>query len=236
MTKFAIASEHRDFFNKQHSIELEELLNAKQLQRLTSAIDTALALRLKLRVSELPKAPETLFMAGRDLWRGSDVIKNIVTQRQFSQIAAELTGQRMLRLGYDQFFSEPLRSSILTQAMSKTLFPHPQTLTEISSLQGVQCGLMLCLRGEASEEEEASSPLFSKQAGSGVFFNPQTPFLFQPNAENTNSLRQYLMIVYVSNSSVYLCNHSDPQVHALKQYGYVFGDKLNDKRNPIVYR
>ncbi len=228
--RFAVAREHRDFFNKQGTVEFEGLLNAKQLVELVAAVDSTLALRLNIQASELSlQSSNALFMAGRDLWRANNAVKKIVMQRQFAELAIELIHKKTLRLGYDQFFPD---------GAVAVLPGDSQNLLEISCLQGVQCGLMLCLRGaltpvepvEPVEEDCTPSPLFSRQAGSGVFFNPEAPLNFQ------RSVGQYLMIVYTSTSSVYLCKRTDPHANALKQYGYAFGDKLNDKCNPIVYR
>jgi len=48
--------------------------------------------------------------------------------------------------------------------------------------------------------------------------------------------QRYLMLVYTHPTAIYYLEEKDPKTHHLKSLGYVFGDRLNDKLNPIVYR
>jgi hypothetical protein len=229
--KFAASSEHRDFFRKNQVIEFEDVISEKQLAALHSAIDAVCAARLSITTRLVEeKTPTELFRIGRDLWRASDAIKSTVVSKKLAEIASELLEIKPLRMGYDQLIVAP-------NAYAEPLFSQPQTLEEISSIQGILGGVMLCLKGRGLTEEETiptfTNDLFSNKAGSGVFFRADTIIDFN---QLTNHLGQrYLLVVYTHAVSVYI-HSSDPNAHFLKQFGYNFGDKLNDKLHPIVFR
>jgi hypothetical protein len=238
--KLTVSGEHKDFFQKNHAIEFEGLFNADQAKRLVGAVDMALAARLDIRPGELHQMPpEKLFAAGHDLWRVNDSLRTIVMKRQFAQIAAQLTGQRTLRLGYDQLF--PSLKNLVYQTKEgaySDLLSRPATLSEISSLQGIVCGLMLCLGREEEKDDEVSGTtavqIFTPHQGHGVFFQPQALMDF-PNLNKVFG-RRYLLIVYTHSTSVYVQRPADPHSTVLKQMGYSYGDKLLDKWHPIIYR
>ena len=235
--KFATASEHRDFFQKQGAIEFEGLISSEQLKQLNKEINSTLSAHLKIAPSDLKKqTSQTLFMNGRDLWRDQPNLKKIVWQKIFSEIAAELIEAKPLRLGFDQYFPSPSRFG-LSDNESRSyddLLNKKLPLIDISSLQGVLCGLMLCTFAPVAEAEAIPGDIFSTTAGNGVFFAPETPLAFDRmrNLMGNN----YLMLVYVQQTTVYVPGQEDPQTHALKKLGYTYGDKLNDKLNPIIYR
>lgn len=231
--KFATSSEHRDFFYKNGLIELEGLVSPAQLVEINKSIDESLEKRL---AKPLRKATsEEVFSAGRDLWRISDVLKRLSTNSRMAQLATELTGTRNLRLGYEQFFPETKRL-FDSQALPGTYYSYvrqQKTLNEISCLQDIACGLLLCLSGTPTETADKQT-IFSSTPGNGVYFNPQLAIDF--NAIELSGNQRYLLIVYAEASSVYLLNESDPHTHALKHLGYVFGDKLHERLNPTVFR
>jgi hypothetical protein len=236
--KFAISGDHLDYFNKHHAIEFEGLFNTDQAIQLVGAVDAAISARLGIRLAEINKQPpEKLFLAGRDLWRAHNSLKKIVTQNHFSEIAAQLTKQRTLRLGYDQLFPSPKNSIYqISKGPYAQFLSNNLSLNEISCLQGVVCGLMICLGSEQSEESEKASELqiFTPRPGNGVFFQPEAILDFQQLCNLPG--KRYLMIVYTKATSVYILRQTDPNTNFLRQVGYSFGDKLSDKLNPILYR
>lgn len=234
--KFAIAAEHRDFFLKQHAIEFEGLLKESQLNLLDTEINAALAERLGITLEAVQNiSPGKQFMAGRDLWRDNAEIKKIVLQKQFAEIAADLVEQKPIRLGYDQLFPE-LPGRIYKSAISDAyhqLLNTPSTLAKISSIQGVLCGLILCIKGDNSGAAEPGS-VFTRIPGNGVFFQADAPLDFNYMVQHPQ--HRYLLIAYVRNSSLYVRNDADPHTHALKQFDYAFGEKLSVKWHPIIIR
>lgn len=241
--KFAVASEHRDFFRKNHAIEFEGLLSSDQILKIKSEVDAALAVRLKIDEQKLShEPPYKLFNVGRDLWRSQEHSPKInAAHRDLAQLAAELLEQRTIRLGYDQLLpSLPKRHLHQTNENRAfvQLFQKTYTLNEISCLQGILCGVMLCLEDEQvpgiQESEVQNIEIFSKVAGNCVFFHPDVPIDF--NLLCSDVRRRYLLIVYTQSRATYILNEVDPHGHALKHLGYTFGDPLSDKLNPIVYR
>lgn len=229
--KFAVAREHREFFEKNQVIEFEELIQEEQLKELKKAIQDAVKSRFHGKRG-IQLSPEQLYMAGRDLWRVSPVVKSIITHRRLAEIAAELSDQRILRLGYDQLL--PGLSGQSQQSHEESyakLLLEPHRLTEISCVQGIACGLILCLQAPESSADSEGLPL---QSGSGVFVSPQALIDFPALSRLDGAL--YLLIVYTQATAVYVPCKADPHVHDLKEIGYVFGDKLLDKRNPIIFR
>lgn len=231
MTKFALAREHHLYFEKQQFIELEGVLPLEQLQQLRSSIDQTLALSKK----ELwHTSSKTLFEKGRDLWRKSDLVKKIALDKQFAKMASELTGEKFIRLGYDQFLSP----ESLTVTTRKTLNPKQALLTgseltleSVSSIKGVLCGLLICLN---SSPQEVTTSLFPMTAGNIVYFSFQTKIDFTELFKREG--QEFILLVYVGKKSIYIHNEGDPNLHAFKELGYVFGDKLSDQLNPVLYR
>jgi hypothetical protein len=234
--KLVVDANHKEYFEKHQAIEFEGLLGGPQLEALQMCLKISLSSRIDADLNKLDSTPQQkLFMAGRDLWRTDPFLSKIVRQKQLAEIASELIHRRPIRLGYDQFFPCP----------SMKLLPHQQdtysqllmkeaTLQEISAMQGVLCGLMLCLESNPSAVSAMETSIFSPKAGNGVFFNAERKISFQEIFERQGC--SYLLITYVGIHSVYMLNLQDPQVHNLKSYGYVFGDKLSDKLHPILYR
>jgi hypothetical protein len=156
--------------------------------------------------------------AGRDLWRNSAAIKKIVCSRDYAQIACELTGARELRLGYDQMVD---------------IFPNESVnLLEISCIQGILCGLIICIQ-KPSDEEEEFSEFFPQQVGTGIFFSAETliPFGDLVHAHKGS----YFLIAYTAKDAVYVHQDNDPYLHQWKPLGYAFGDRLQDAFHPMLY-
>ncbi|MBA3957702.1 MAG: hypothetical protein H0X51_04810 [Parachlamydiaceae bacterium] len=229
--KFAINRDHRDQFREHQAIECEGLLSPEEISELLKAVDAGLALRLRIKPSELVKqSSERIFSVGRDLWRVAPPIKKVVMQSRFAEIAADLAEQRMLRLGYDQFFPSIEPSPIQEKGGYFSLLQQASSLTEVSCLQGITGGLLLCLSGESPSSQ---STIFPSRPGNGVFFKAGAAIPF-PQL-NTHP-QKHLLIVYTQATAVYVHRDKDPLAHVFKSVGYTYGDKLVDKWNPIVYR
>lgn len=255
--KFSVIKEQRFFFQKNHWIECEGILSESQLQTLSREIPTVCTERLK--TPEGKASSEQLFGVGRDLWRGTSPLKKIILSSGLAQIASELIEQQPLRMGYDQLFP-PLSLGTSLNGVYATYLNECLSLEEISSIQGVLCGLMLCIsEPQVNATAKASNPIpeeltekstepstdpieavqpilndvFPLSAGNGIFFAPNIPIDF--SAMKRFSGGKYLLIVYVKSNSVYYRQEKDPHLHHFKQLGYHFGDKLTEVLNPLVY-
>lgn len=231
---FAVDGKHRDFYRKQRWIEFEDLLSSNQLDLLNQEINKILSARLNTPLTYLSAFPtEKLFENGRDVWRGIQSLKKIILSKGLAEAASELIEYKPLRIGYDQFF--PVTGQSLAENSSyAVLLTKTLTLEEISCIQGVMCGLMLCIKSsEQSNNENEPSTIFSKIAGNGVVFAPDWPIPFHELKSHPDS--RYLLIVYTTSKAVYRLQENDPHVYFFKQLGYNFGDKLSDTLNPLVY-
>jgi hypothetical protein len=215
--KFALASEHRDFFAKNSFVEFEGLLSLEEVENLKTHIDAVLAKRLKTTDLERKSAQE-LFLAGRDLWREDPVIKKQVTSPRLAEITSSLFKKRPLRLGYDQ--------SWRTGAVTGPPFLENFTLQQISCLQTITGGVLLQL----SSSPQTSFPL-SHKPGSAVFLGPK--FILDFSTLFQTPHLHLLLIVYCGENTFYSCEKKDPNTHALKKLGYVFGDLLRNDRHPL---
>lgn len=246
--KFSISNEHRHYFQKKLAIEFEGLLTQEQAKELQTACHETLSARLGTTRKIKDQSDDQLFLAGHDLWRSQDFIKKIVTQRLLAEIASELIERKPLRLGYDQFFLCPTQTyqGLVASPLINFLQQQP-TIKEISCINRILCGVMLCLTGakgkdilDVSHMEDPQSllippvNLFSTVSGNGVFFHPDARIDFQELLKHPG--QNYLMIIYTQAVAQYMLQEADPHTHDLKRLGYVFGDRLTDKLNPIVYR
>lgn len=231
---FSVVREHRNFFKLHHWIECEGVLTPAEVSRLKAGIDEALTLRRgDRRLSAEEMTAEEKFRLGRDVWRNAPSGKKTVLGKALAGVASELIEQKPLRFGYDMLFPSIGTSRVKSGSYAELLARTP-TLAEMSCIQGVLCGAMLCIDGPAdSSEETPASSLFSSVPGNGVYFTPDWPLPLHEIYGRQGFT--YLLLVYTKANAVYLLQEGDPHLHAFKQLGYNFGDRLNDLHNPVVY-
>lgn len=222
---FAVIGQHRDFFRKQQWIECEGMLSPAELGKVNAGVANALAHKLNMPAAAVLQTPAAqLLAAGRDLWRSNHSLKKILLHKNLASVGAALIEQQPLRYGYDQLFPASPQTFDVGQ---------PLTLEEMSCIQGVLCGAMLCVQQPQDEPATEPSALFSLTPGNAVYFSPAFPIPFQDLVHRAGYI--YLMIVYVKESAVYQSQDKDPHVHDLKRLGYYFGDRLSNHLNPLVY-
>ena len=220
--KFAIAKEHRDHFQRSGSIEFENFLSADQLSLFNQAIDQSLSKRLGA-LNNKKESLDQQFLNGRDLWRGDEPLRKLIFQPYLAAVASELVEKRPIRLGYDQFFAVPQTSQL--SASQEGAYAHflrqTASLEAISSIEGLLCGLMLCLSMADPKfvhaEDAEGADIFPTQAGHALFFQPQL-------AVNWGNLYRhpgqcYYLLVYTASLSQYRLNAGDPHAHALQAFG-----------------
>jgi hypothetical protein len=226
--RFVTASEHRQFFIKRRFVEFENLISSQEAAEIKKDAESLLAARLKMKASGLQhKSPLELFLAGRDLWRHSPLIKKIITKPKIGAISSDIFEKTPLRLAYDQLYF-----STTTQGK---IFEKPCSLQQTSCLKNITGGLILRLSDDPMPlpETEDFCP-FPQKIGSGIFLSPEIQLSFDPFfCVPHHSL---LLIVYCGDKTVYTLDKKDPFTHALKRQGYVFGDRITSTTHPIVYR
>ncbi|MCE2982244.1 MAG: hypothetical protein LW832_01635 [Parachlamydia sp.] len=232
--KFALAKEHIDYFAKTGAIAFDDLLSAEQTENFHQLIKASLAERLHKSDSQLKKLPsDPLFLEGRDLWRVNEALRKMVCQLRFAEIAAELAQKKPLRLGYTQYFpsfnEDPYgeNKGIYRQFLQKNA-----NLKTISCVENVLCGLLFSFGHPQSNEE--GGEVFFNGNGRAVYLNPEKEIPWPVLMETPGA--DHFLIVYTEFYSHYLLEHNDPHTHFLKQLGYIFNEKLNDRYHPIVCR
>jgi hypothetical protein len=222
--KFTVAKEHRDYFNTHGIIEFEDLLSQEKIDKANNEIDRI----LKDRTKGSPQTPLSYFNKGRDLWRSSSFLRNIDCNNAFADIIKEFFIVPVLRLGYDQLLPTIPGELLIKQDVYSKWTLSNQTLQESSCIQGVICGLVLCLE----DNQKDNTGVLSNKAGSGVFVKPDVALNF--SGLNSNEAHRYLLITYCDHNSVYIQQKGDPQFHLLREIGYAYGDKLKDKTHPLI--
>ena len=135
--KFAVAKEHRDFFENNKGIEFEQILSQNEIDLFNNEITQSLTRRLSVSGSKaFDENPKTLFETGRDLWRDSAIIKKIICHRKLGELVYQLVGEKPIRLGYDQYYPTIDTTSGNSVGKYTNFIQNPASLKEISSLQG----------------------------------------------------------------------------------------------------
>lgn len=242
MIKFALSKEQRLHFEKHHFLEIEEMLESEQLQHLKKEIDQLSHPSLPNIDDEWESLSQTekRFAIGHDLWRKSNLIKKFTLDKHLAQIASELTGEKFLRIGYDQFFPNIVleKPAYGTHERFKSKYAFwlqkEASIGDLSCIQGVVCGLLLCLNAPESEISTAADSVFSLKAGNIVLFSPLKMIALAELQKRPG--QEFLLLTYAEKRALYIPNENDPHQHSLKQMGYVFGDRLNDNLNPVLCR
>lgn len=229
---FAVVREHREFFRKNHHIECEGIFTREEVDKIAQGVSAALAVRLKVPPKTRTKVtPTDEFAVGHDLWRTEHAIKKVLLHRNLAEIASELTEHKPLRFGYDMLLPSVLGPMGVGSAY-RAFLEKNATLNEISGIQGIVCGGMLCVSAPGDNSQVASN-LFPKIPGHVVFFSPEWQLPLQDKLLMEGYC--HIMFVYVNAKAVYCRRETDPHLHDFRDLGYQFGDKLTDGLNPIVF-
>ncbi len=222
--KFVVSAEQRRFFREHGYIEFDELLSQESLKEASEAAGKVLSLRTGAKGGALKQlAHADVYPYARNLWMDSDNIKKFDCQGRLSEIALSLAEKKELILGYDQLLLPELSSY---NSYYSTIFPEALPLSDLSSVQGISCAMIVCLEGSGE------MGLFPAVAGNVTFVSPKTTVDFSVLKENFD--KKYFLIVFADMNSVYFLKENDPNTHFNKQRGYVFGDRLAKKGHPTI--
>lgn len=233
--KLAPDDPHKEFFQQNKAIEFEEVFSNEEIQHLKEGIKNLLSKRLKVPASKiLSENAHRLFEVGRDLWRNQDEVRKFSLNRRLAEIAFQLTEERPIRIGYDQYFPKMDKASKFIQGKYDKFFDRSFSLEEFCSLQGLICGVLVCLNDREGAELSRHIPKLPSKVGNALFLHPKVqvnwPGLFK------DGVNEYYLIVYGAGTCLYALSSQDPLSRFLMREGYVAGDRLNDTSNPIVFR
>jgi hypothetical protein len=220
--RLSLAKEHRDFFQKNGHIEFSSLLSQAQVLDFANAVDATL---LKRQKTTRPST-EREHNLEHDLWRDHPQIKKVSLNRDFAEVAAELTKQDKVRIAYDQNISPRTgKDSYLPTGMT--------SLEQMSCIKPIILGLLVRLsEGRQPTLEKLPCPCPSSP-GDGVFFSSQLLLSWDPLLAMQSE--HFFLIAYTNAHPLYVLEKRDPCTHALKQQGYGFGDTLKSDTHPLLY-
>lgn len=233
--KLAVDDEHRRFFEANKGIEFEGVFTHDEIDIIRNEISLALSRRLLVsKNSVFEKNPQKIFESGRDLWRDSTGLKKITCQRRLGELVYQLVGERPIRIGYEQYY--PHLDHLASRLAGKytNFLLKPASLKEVSSMQGIACGILIGLTENEGVEQSIENSIFPRKKGNIVFLHPDGiidwPCLLEGNG------KEYYLIVYTIRKGIYIKNRMDPLTGSFIQLGYSSGDLLKDKLNPIIFR
>lgn len=233
--KFAIAEEHRDFFLINKWIEFEGIFTEDEISLLNKEIRDTLSRRCAIATGKLShESIDKLYEEGRDLWRDSPAIKNLTCHRRLGELAFQLMGEKPVRIGYDQYFP-PLDLASKHLGGKYTDFLNKRSaIKEISSIQGLVAAMIIALQDEEGVRTGEKRNIFPSRKGNVAILHPDTKLDWRFLLEGER--KSYYLAVFATGKSVYMRNSKDPLSGNLIQLGYASGDRLNDEKNPIIYR
>ena len=211
--KISVSGEQLLFFDRYGYLELEGIFTQKHVIELRESVEDVLHKRTD--------SEEPFPKYGHNLALDSKTIQKRLCSPSMGRILDSMTKARPMRYAFDQilFASYP---------------PKGAMLKEISSLSSVLIGAIIALDDTERLEEQQVDPFMLKElptaAGSICFVSPETVW------ELGDLSGRYLLVVYCGSGPIYIYQEKDPYTHAFKEYGYVFGDRLLDKTNPVVSR
>lgn len=224
--KYRIDNSHREFYSQNGWIELEDLLTPEDLIAINQGVDEVLAKREKVSLDRLQRlGSQSLFLAGRDIWRENAGLKKWICGRRLSEFAAEIAGTRPLRLAFDQVYTYVPGSTRLGDSC-----PPSGSLKALTSFQGLVCGLIICLKCAP----DAPPSFFPIKPGNGLCFSPDLDLNIEQIYRGPE--QRYLLIGYGKPVTLFIHQSQDQHAKALKELGYHYGDRLLDSIHPIVIR
>lgn len=221
--RFISTPQQRDFFRKNHFIGYEGLLSPEQAAQLHEEVELLTAKRLNTARTQIDHTPSlTLFKAGHDLWRESQIISKLTQKLSIAHIASDLFSTSVLRIGFDQCcLIHPPVSSPFSTALS---------LEEISCIKPLAGGILFLLENQSHTMSAFPLP---KTAGEALFLAPSYPIPW-PLLFSQTRLRM-LILALAPEKSFYRQEQYDHHSSLLKKWGYVYNDQLQSTLHPIIY-
>lgn len=204
--KLTIHTQHRDFYLENHYVEFEGILSPREIEELKEALNEAFASRLNCRPQMVEKKAASALFE-----EGHDLWRSSLALKKIE------VGPKFPHIAHELIQVKPLRLAFDQYFPSGASFASDLTFAEISCIRGLLCGVLVHLSGE--------------KAGNGIYIAPE--YVFKNNPEDLN---RYLLIAYSHSTSLFTLNENDSHVHSLRRFGYNFGDRLNDKKHPLIHQ
>jgi hypothetical protein len=211
--KISLSGDQLLFFDRYGYLELEGVFSEKHVIELLESVEEILYKRAY-------PIKGSVLKYGHNLTLASETIQKRLCSPSMGKMLYSMTKTRPIRYGFDQILFAPYP-------------PKGTTLKELSSLSSVLIGAIIAFDDIERFEESEAQPFVLKDlptsSGSICFISPETVLELDISG-------RYLLVVYCGSEPIYIYQEKDPYTHAFKEYGYVFGDRLLEKTNPIVSR
>lgn len=220
-----IPQAQKNFFLRHHYLELENFFNEKELSQART--------QFQALIPNKNASYYDVFMGCHDVWRTNPIMSFI---RTLGKVAATLTDKSQLTLAFDQC----LRTS--SNPIPDSRFPIA-CLSANSSVSSLVCGAIVNLSAQSFLEPATELPIgedvstlipLPHTPGSVIFCGPNIPLDYPKFLEIPNQL--CYLVAFSNVKPLYIHCESDLHTNALKNFGYTFGDHLNETTHPIVAR
>jgi hypothetical protein len=205
--KYSITSQQQSFFQANQAIEFSECFTEQERKILKEAIQKSLRSRKKTEKEVLSNLLPEQFVLGRDLWREEKELFWPIL-RKVASIVALLTGQKRMRIGFDQILELP--------------FPAEIDIHHMASIQGIFCFAALLI-----DEDVQAADCLPKTAGSLTLFQDTALFDLQ-------TPRKIWLIGFAYPKSRYVFEPNNVHTHFCKRFGLGFGDALSESTHPLL--
>ncbi len=224
--KIELAAEDLSYFDKNGRIEFHDLISELDLIRMRQVIHQELHRR---KVERYPNQNNPFSECGRDLALSSPELQSILYRKKIAEAAALLIHKRPLRWAFDQIMSTP----VFLEKLEQESFDLAKSL----SITGFLIGCAISF-SKNREEKMVASVLFFKP--SSIIHKEEniqevTSFFTPSQVENDDENMTHVF-GYTGAKPLYIFNPLDPHTHALKKYGYGFGDQIKEKTHPVLFR
>lgn len=204
---FVIPKDSLNQFDKEGFLTIESFLSEANFELLRKSIIEAL--------SQVPNGFMSRYLGGRDLFRSVEGVRKSLLKRDLQKMAGALTQELKLRFAFDQIWDGRHEQG--------KLFPDPVPLYEITSVDPLKLGALLCLEGESNHER------FPKKPNEILFFNPNLPIPWQELPKG----QMFLLFGFSPVNAIYKENLKDPNTHLLKRLDYQPNEPLHTKTHPV---
>lgn len=222
---FAVTTEHRTFFEKNHYIGFEELIPPAQAARIKQDAEQAVCKKLGIpshRITE--ETSLQLFQAGYHLHLTQESIKRITHKTSVATIVAELTLQPSIRFGFDQYI-------LITHGLTPP-FPDAPSLQQTSCLSPLAAALILPLQD--LEAPLDCFPMMPQKLGDALFISPTLPIPWSKLFAVEGLC--FLLIGYAQEKTFFKAETPDPLAKELKKLGIAFNDLIKHPLHPLLKR
>ncbi len=190
--KISVDPKQREVYLEEGALLLEEMLTSDQQEALLSAVESIES------------------ATGRDLWRKNGKLMKMAPLRPVVHVASQLLGDKLVRLGYDQYLPK-------LEGAYAAWIEGTASLRDLGPYWGEICAVLLPLTGK----------------GDALYVRPEWKLKL---SDWVDAGKPHYLILYSTLKAQYILNKKDPAAAEMGRLGYNNGDRLREEVNPIVHK